>query len=122
MRWMMIGARTRSQERGQVGAPYLYQFQRPSLDVPFPLRDAANVVVDEETFGRDAEDQAVGHGADAGDQLRDGEAGKGVVEGVDGFQDDLVRVFAVVGAAVGWGRGRAIGGLRGGVGGLRVDR
>ncbi len=106
------GARTRSAR----GTPYLDEFQGPRFDIPFALGDAADVVVDEEAFGRDAQDQAVRDGADARDELRGGELGEGVVEGVDGFDDDLVGVLGVVWSAVG-GRGcRSRGGLGGGVG------
>lgn len=40
---------------------YLAEFECPCLDVPFSLWDAAHVIVDEETFGSDAEDQTIRH-------------------------------------------------------------
>ena len=52
------GARTRSQSL-KTGTPYLDQFHRPSLDVPFPLGDASHIIVDEESLRRDPEDQPV---------------------------------------------------------------
>ena len=93
------------QEKGKEyvenGMTYLYELQRPSLDIPFSLRDAPHVVVDEESFCCDTEDQAIGHGTHSGNQLRDGDFGEGVVEGVDCFDDDFVGIFAFIWTTMG---------------------
>jgi hypothetical protein len=87
----------------------------PGLDVPFALGHAADVVVDEEALGFDAQDQAVGDGALARDELRPRFAREVVAELVDGADLDLGRVVGGVGPAVGGGWGRARGAVRGGV-------
>jgi hypothetical protein len=51
------------------GTPYLYEFHCPCFDVPLSLWDAADVIIDEETFGCDSEDEPVRYGANSGDQL-----------------------------------------------------
>jgi hypothetical protein len=51
------------------GTPYLYEFHCPCFDVPLSLWDAADVIIDEETFGCNAEDESVCYGANSGDQL-----------------------------------------------------
>jgi hypothetical protein len=47
------------------GTPYLYEFHCPCFDVPLSLWDATDVIIDEETFGCDSEDEAIGNGSNS---------------------------------------------------------
>jgi hypothetical protein len=91
-------SRVRKGKQGEKGTAYLDLFECPGLDVPLALGDTADVVVDEEAFGLDFEDETVGDFADAGDELGDG-FGKEVVEEIDRFDDDLVGISCGVRAA-----------------------
>jgi hypothetical protein len=51
------------------GTPYLYEFHCPCFDVPLSLWDAADVIIDEETFGCDSEYKAIGYGSNPRYQL-----------------------------------------------------
>ena len=81
----------------------LDHLKRPCLDVPLTLRYTPDIVVDEQTFGLDLENQAVGDFAYAGDKLRH-RLGEEIVEEVDGLDDNLVRVSRRVRAALRSGR------------------
>ena len=80
----------------------LDHLQCPRFHVPFALRYTSHVVVDEEAFGLDFENEAVRDFAYACDELGDG-LGEEVVEKVHRFDDDLVRVGSRVWAALGAG-------------------
>lgn len=62
----------------RLGHTGFHRADGPCLDIPFSLPDLAHVVVDEEGLGFDFEDEAVGDGAFARDELGDGFVGEGV--------------------------------------------
>lgn len=99
----------------------LDHLQRPRFHVPFALRYTSHVVVNEEAFGLDLENKAVGDFAYACDELGNG-FGEEVVEEVHGFDDNLVRVGCRVWAAVGAGWCCSRSGLRGGIRGFGILR
>lgn len=70
---------------------YLDHFERPSLDIPFSLRDTSHVVVDEQTFGLYFENESVCYLAHVGNELGD-RFRKQVVEEIHRLDDNLVRV------------------------------
>ena len=74
----------------------LEMLQGPSFNIPFPLRDTSHIVVDEETFCLEAEDEAIGDGTGVGDEGCERFEGEGVGEEVDGFDLDFVRIGGVV--------------------------
>jgi hypothetical protein len=75
-----------------LGHTSLHQADGPSLDVPLSLPDLANVIVDEKGLGFYLEDETIGDGALARDELGDGLVGEGVREEVDGADLDLVGI------------------------------
>lgn len=89
------------------GAPYLDQLQRPGLDVPLALRDAADVVVDEEAFGCYAEYQPVCDCTKPRHELACRCLGKLVHEQIDSPDDNLIGILRRVRTAHARRRGRS---------------
>jgi hypothetical protein len=83
------------------GTPYLYEFHSPCFDVPLSLWDAADVIIDEEAFGCDSENEAIGYGSNSRYQLGSGRFQEGIVEGIDGFYNNLVGIFGAVRTSMG---------------------
>ena len=75
----------------RVGNTYLNHLQGPSLDIPLALRNAPDIIIDEQSLRLDLEDQAIGNFAHITDQLRD-RLRKQIIEQIHRFDNNLVRV------------------------------
>lgn len=74
---------------------YLDHLQRPSLNIPLALRNAPDIIIDEQSLRLYLENQAIGDLAHIGHQLRDG-LGKKIIEQIHRFDNDLVRIGCCV--------------------------
>jgi hypothetical protein len=97
----------------------LDHLQRPGFHVPLTLRYTPHVVINEESFGLDLEDETVSHLTYASDKLGN-RFGEQVVEEVHGLDDNFVRIGGRIGSTL-RGRGCCPGcRLRGSIRGLGV--
>lgn len=94
---------------------YLNQLQRPSLNIPLPLRNPPNIIINKQPLSRNPQDQSISHAPHTTNQLTTRRLNKHVIKRVYSLDNDLIRIFIGIAASLRWRRSGASCGVRGSV-------